>query len=113
VPKRTYLSEFELHILLALYRLGDEAYGVAIRREIEERSGRRVWVGPLYTALARLKRDGYVRVTVSDPIAVRGGRSRKHYHLTAIGGRALRESVEMLDRMRRGLSWSAMPGGTR
>ena len=113
MPKRTYLSEFELHILLALYRLGDEAYGVAIRREIEERSGRRVWVGPLYTALARLKRDGYVRVTVSDPIAVRGGRSRKFYRLTSVGGRALRESVEMIDRMRRGLAWDALPGGTR
>ena len=113
MPKRTYLSEFELHILLALLRLGEDAYGVAIRQEIEERSGRRVWVGPLYTALARLKRDGYVRVEISDPIAVRGGRSRKYYHLTAAGTRVLRESVEMIDRMRQGLSLGTLRGGTR
>ena len=113
MPRRTYLSEFELHILLALYRLGDDAYGVAIRQEIEERSGRRVWVGPLYTALARLKRDGYVRVKISDPIAVRGGRSRKYYHLTATGTRALRESVEMIDRMRQGLSLGTLRGNMR
>lgn len=113
MPKRSYLSEFELHILLALHRLGEDAYGVAIREEIEERSGRRVWVGPLYTALGRLRRDGYVRVTESAPIAVRGGRSRKYYHLTAAGGRALRESVEILERMRRGLSLGTLPGGAR
>lgn len=50
MPKRACLSEFELHILLALHRLGWHAYGVAIREAIEVRSGRRVWVGPL-TAL--------------------------------------------------------------
>ncbi|HEX6051568.1 MAG TPA: helix-turn-helix transcriptional regulator [Gemmatimonadaceae bacterium] len=113
MPRRTYLSEFELHILLALRRLGAEAYGVAVRQKIEERSGRRVWVGPLYTALARLERDGYVRVTISEPIAIRGGRSRKYYHLTAAGGRALRESLDMIDRMRRGLSLGTLRGSTR
>jgi acetyl-CoA C-acetyltransferase len=49
-----YLSEFELHVLLAVRALGGDAYGGSVRREIEARSGRRVWIGPLYNALGKL-----------------------------------------------------------
>jgi DNA-binding PadR family transcriptional regulator len=108
-----YLSELELHVLLAVGRLGDAAYGGSIRREIEARSGRRVWIGPLYTTLARLDEQGFVRAAMGDPLPVRGGRSRRYYRLTAAGSRALSESLAMLDRMRDGLRLRPEPGGAR
>ncbi len=108
-----YLSEFELHVLLAVSRLGDDAYGGSIRREIELRSGRRVWIGPLYTTLAKLADQRLVTATMGDPLPVRGGRSRRYYKLTAAGSRALRESLAMLDRMRDGVRLRAEPGAAR
>ena len=108
-----YLSEFELHVLLAVSRLGDDAYGGSVRREIEERSGRRVWIGPLYSALGKLGDQGLVSAKMGDPLPVRGGRSRRYYRLTAAGARALRESLAMLDRMREGVRLRPEPGGAR
>src|SRR5688500_8387268 len=113
MARARYLSEFELHVLLAVGRLGDSAYGGSIRREIEARSGRRGWVGPLYTTLAKPDAQGLVRAAMGDPLPVRGGRSRRYYHLTAAGSRALRESLAMLDRMRDGLRLRPEPGGAR
>ena len=113
MPRARYLSEFELHVLLAVGRLGDEAYGSAVRREIESRSGRRVWIGPLYTTLAKLEENGFVGATMGEPLPIRGGRSRRYYRLTAAGSRALRESLAMLDRMREGARLRPEPGGAR
>jgi DNA-binding PadR family transcriptional regulator len=95
-----YLSEFELHVLLAIQGLGGDAYGGSIRREIEARSRRRVWAGPLYTTLARLEELGLVTSRQGEPLPVRGGRSRRYYRQTANGVRALRQALAMLDRMR-------------
>jgi PadR family transcriptional regulator PadR len=103
VTRGRYLYEFELHVLLAIHRLGDDAYGGSVMREIEERSGRRVWIGPLYTSLGKLESAGYVASRIGEPLAVRGGRSRKHVTLTPAGLRALNESLAMLDRMREGV----------
>ena len=113
VPRARYLSEFELHVLLAVGRLADDAYGGTIRREIEERSTRRVWIGPLYTALAKLDEQGLVATRMGDPLPIRGGRSRRYYKLTAAGSRALRDSLAMLDRMRDGVRLRPEPGGAR
>jgi DNA-binding PadR family transcriptional regulator len=113
VSRSRYLSEFELHLLLAVGRLGDGAYGGSIRREIEARSGRRIWIGPLYTALAKLGELGLVRAKLGEPLPVRGGRSRRYYRLTTSGLRALRHSLAMLDRMRDGAPIGAEPGGAR
>jgi PadR family transcriptional regulator, regulatory protein PadR len=113
MSRARYLSEFELHILLAVSRLGDDAYGGSIRREIEDRSGRRVWIGPLYTTLAKLDDHGLVATRMGDPLPVRGGRSRRYYRLTMSGVRALRESLAMLDRMRDGVRLRPEPGGAR
>jgi PadR family transcriptional regulator PadR len=113
VSRTRYLSEFELHVLLAVQRLGDEAYGGSIRREIEQRSGRQVWIGPLYSALAKLSDQGFVDAKLGDPLPVRGGRSRRYYRLTTTGARALRESLAMLDRMREGARLRPEPGGAR
>jgi PadR family transcriptional regulator PadR len=113
VTRTRYLSEFELHVLLAVSRLGDDAYGGSVRREIEARSGRRVWIGPLYATLAKLGDQGLVSAKMGDPLPVRGGRSRRYYRLTAAGSRALRDSLAMLDRMRDGVRLRPEPGGAR
>lgn len=97
------LGEFEQSVLLAIAHLGAEAYGVAIRQEIEVRTGRDVAIGALYTALDRIERKGYVASRMSDPTPERGGRSRRYFTLRPAGARALRRSRELLDRMWAGL----------
>ena len=88
-----HLGEFEQIVLLAVLRLGDNAYGVPIRREIEKRAGRRVTIGALYGTLARLERKGYVTSWSGDPSPERGGRAKRCYRLEALGERALQESA--------------------
>lgn len=87
-----YLGEFEQMVLLAILRLGDEAYAIPLREEIEARTGRNVARGALYTALERLETKKCLRSTMSDPLPERGGRSRRYYTLTPAGLSALRES---------------------
>lgn len=100
----TYLGEFEHLVMLALLRLGDDAYGVTIRNVIEERAGRAVSFGAVYSTLRRLARRGYVVGEHGDPEPVRGGRAKKYFHLTAPGLDALRRSQERLASMSEGLS---------
>ena len=102
MPKGDFLGEFELYVMLALARLGDEAYGVAIRRDIEARAERGVAIGAVYATLARLEDKGMVRHQLSAPLPVQGGRARKCFVLTAAGERALAHSTAMLARMMRG-----------
>jgi PadR family transcriptional regulator len=99
-----FLAEFELYVMLAVARLGADAYGASIRREIEGRTGRPVSVGALYATLARLGDKGLLRFTVSDPEPTRGGRSRRQCTLTPTGKAALRHSTEMLTRMMDGVA---------
>jgi PadR family transcriptional regulator, regulatory protein PadR len=77
MSRATYLGEFELMVLLALIRLGDEAYGVPISHEIEARSGREVALGSVYAALERLAEKGLVTSRLGDPTAERGGRAKR------------------------------------
>src|SRR4051812_36379542 len=93
------LCGFEQMLLLAIVHVGDDAYGVTIRREIEERTGRDVAIGALYTALDRLERKGFVTSTMSEPTAERGGRSKRHYRLRPAGATALRRARERMAQM--------------
>jgi PadR family transcriptional regulator PadR len=102
MPKGDFLGEFEIYVLLALSRCGEQAYGNAIRREIESRTGREIAVGAVYATLGRLEDKGLVRFTLSAPEPTPGGRARKCFRLTAAGGRALRHSTTMLVRMMEG-----------
>jgi DNA-binding PadR family transcriptional regulator len=102
VPKGDYLAEFEIYVMLAVLRLGDDAYGAAIRREIEERAGRPVSIGAVYATLGRLEEKRLVAFEVSDPQPVQGGRSRKLVSLTPAGLAALEHSTAMLRRMMEG-----------
>lgn len=86
------LGTLELAALLAVTRLGDDAYGLAVRRDLTERTGRDYSVGAVYTTLQRLEDKGFLTSRVGDPLPVRGGRSRRHFTLTGAGERALREA---------------------
>ncbi len=86
------LGEFEHVVLLAILRLGDDAYAIPIRQEIEDRTGRSVARGALYTALERLETKKCLRSRMSDPLPERGGRSRRYYSVTPAGVGALRAS---------------------
>ena len=100
------LGEFEQLVLLALMRLQPEAYGVAIRDEIERRTGRSVALGAVYTTLLRLEDKRLVATRLGEPTPQRGGRRKKYYRPLAAGRRALAASIEALRSMTRGL----MPG---
>lgn len=97
------LGEFEQLLLLALVRLRDDAYGVTIRSEIEERTGRAVSHGAVYTALERLRGRGCVSARWGEPTPERGGKRKKYYRLEPLGERALARSQEALRRMARGV----------
>ena len=84
------LPDVELLTLLAVARIGDNAYGVTIVDGIREASGREVSVAAVYAALERLERQGLIRVAMSDPLPERGGRARLEYRLSASGRSRLR-----------------------
>ena len=73
--KGDYLGEFEMVVMLTLGRLGARAYGMTIRLEIEERTGRSVSIGAVYTTLRRLQRKGFVSSALGEPSPSRGGRT--------------------------------------
>lgn len=83
------VGEFEQLVLLALVRLGNGAYGAAIRREIIEQTGRDAAIGSVYMALGRLEEKKMVASYVGNPTQQRGGRRRRHYLIDTEGERAL------------------------
>jgi DNA-binding PadR family transcriptional regulator len=97
------LGEFEQLVLLALVRLGDEAYGVTVHEQLEQRAGRDVALGAVYKTLARLEAKNLVAARLGEPTAERGGRRKRHYTVTAAGRRALARSLAALERMTAGL----------
>jgi PadR family transcriptional regulator len=98
------LGEFEQLVLLALVRLEPEAYGVAIRDEIEKRTGRSVALGAVYTTLFRLEDKRLVATRLGEPTPQRGGRRKKYYRPLAAGRRELASSLDALRNMARGLT---------
>ncbi|HTB15576.1 MAG TPA: helix-turn-helix transcriptional regulator [Bryobacteraceae bacterium] len=103
MSSREYLGEFEQIVLLALLRLGDGAYGVPIRREIQLRAKRDVSVGALYSTLDRLEGKGYVASWFAGPTAERGGRSKRYFRVEPAGLRAIRRSQDALAVMLEGI----------
>lgn len=102
--ERSYLGEFELMLLLAIIRLGEEAYGVPISREIEQHRGRNVAIGSVYAALERLESKGLVTSSLGDPTPERGGKAKRYFRITKQGLRQVRETRRVLTRM-----WQAIP----
>jgi DNA-binding PadR family transcriptional regulator len=97
------LGEFEQLILLALVRLGPDAYGATVRREIEERAGREVSISAVYTTLERLEQKGLVRSRIGEPTPERGGRRRRHFELLPLGARSLRDAYRAITGMTAGI----------
>lgn len=104
MTRSTFLGEFEIMVLLALIRLGDDAYGVPVSREIEHCSRREVALGSVYAALERMEGKGLVTSRLGDPTAERGGRAKRYFRVTAQGLRAVRQTQQTLVRL-----WSGVP----
>lgn len=103
MPRGDYLGEFEQMVMLAVARLGDEAYGMAILDEIADRTGTDVAVGSVYSALDRLERQEYVTSEIGDPTPRRGGRAKRFFHLLPAGRSALARARRALDALWDGL----------
>ena len=105
MSKRDYLGEFEHIVLLAVLRLGKEAYGVTVRQEIEARTGREVSIGAVYATLDRLEGKGYVQSRAGDPTPERGGRSKRFFSTTGQGEAAVHRTQRALQNMIKGLDF--------
>ena len=103
MSKRDYLGEFEHIVILALLRLADRAYGVTVRQEIEERTGREVSIGAIYATLDRLEAKGYVKSLVGEPTPERGGRSKRFFRVTANGISAVNRTHRAVHNLTEGL----------
>jgi DNA-binding PadR family transcriptional regulator len=113
MPSRNSLGELELMILLALFRLGEGAYGAAIRDEIFERTGRRVTPGAIYPTLDRLERKGFVRSYAGDPVPERGGRSKRHFVIERSGLGELRRAWGQYAALAHGIERALREGRAR
>jgi DNA-binding PadR family transcriptional regulator len=99
----TAIGEFEQLLLLAVLRLGDEAYGVTIRRAIEEATGRSVSAGAVYTALGRLESRGFVSSEAGQTAPERTGMRRRYYRVEAEGARQVYRAIRGVQAMAEGL----------
>ena len=91
-PPAHPLGALELAALLSVARLGDDAYGAAVRRDLAARTGREHSVGAIHTTLQRLEDKALLASRTTAPLPVRGGRSRRLFTLTGAGARAIRDA---------------------
>jgi DNA-binding PadR family transcriptional regulator len=105
--KGEFLGEFEQMVLLAILRLGDDAYGMTVRRELEETAGRNVTFGTVYGTLERLEEKGFVSSSHANPEPVRGGRARRYFRVEPAGELALARARDMMSRMWHGVRLAA------
>ena len=96
-------GDFEQLVLFAIFRLGSDAYGATVKRDIEARTGRSLAISAVYVTIARLEEKRLVRTFVGEPLPERGGRRRKHVKLTAAGTRAVRDAYRTFKSMLDGL----------
>ena len=106
MPKQDVLNDVEQLVLVAVARLGEAAYGISIRREIEETAGRRLSTAATYDALERLETRGLLVYELSSPTPRRGGRRKKIYRVTARGAEAARAARDGLRRLWDGVDLS-------
>ena len=97
------LGPLELVVMLAVVRLGDEAHGLMIRRDVSARAEHDYSVGAVYTTLQRLEAKGFLASRKTDPLPIRGGRSRRQFKVTADGHRALSEAQRVTESVWMGL----------
>ena len=102
------LGEFEEFTLLAVRALGDNTYAVPIQKYVEKATGRRISIGSIYGALTRLEEKGFLRSTMSEAVAQRGGKSKRIYSVTPEGLRTARDLHRVRERI-----WNAITQGAR
>ena len=105
--KRTFLGEFEEVLLLTVAILGEEAYGVTVTQELEQKTGRVVGFSTVHTTLQRLEEKGFLSSEMGGATAERGGRRKRFFTITAFGRKALREVKEIREEL-----WSLLPPET-
>jgi len=98
-----HLGDLELLVMLALIRLGEDAYGVTIGREIEQQGRRPAALASVYSVLERLERRGWVRSEVGDATPERGGRAKRHFRVTGQGLKEVRRARASFINMWQGL----------
>ena len=103
MPRGEYLGEFEQMVMLAVARLGEGAYGMAILDELHARTGADAAVASVYAALDRLERRGYVSSAIGEPTPERGGRAKRFFTLDPAGAHALTRSRSAIDALWDGL----------
>lgn len=101
---RETLGQLEQLLMIAVARLGDEAYGGGIQKMLEETAGRVASIATIYVTLVRLEKKGYVTSRREGPTPVRGGKAKRYFRLTPKGVEALKESHAVLERMWRSVS---------
>lgn len=111
MSKGDSLGEFEQIVLLAVMRLQPDAYGLAVREEIAARTGRDVTIGAVYATLDRLESKSLLTSSLGEATAVRGGRAKRLFRLTADGEVSLSRSVNALQRMAEGLALKGSMAG--
>ena len=102
--EHTYLGEFELVILLTILRLGDNAYGVPLSRELAHLRGRDVAIGSVYAALDRLEIKGLIASSLGESTPERGGRAKRYFRVTEQGLRSLHATRSLLGKL-----WKRLP----
>src|SRR5262245_7476373 len=102
--RRNHLGQFEFMTLVALMRLEDNAYGVAIAKEIENAGGREVALASLYLTLGRLEKNGLIESRRGEPTPERGGRAKTYFEITAKGIREVNDARRVLVNL-----WSGVP----
>jgi len=106
------IGEFEYLLMTAAARLGDEAYGAAIREEIEAATGQRCSIGALYTTVDRLQTKGLLQTWMGDATPQRGGRAKRMIRVTPKGVQAAKDFYDAVTRVSRGVSWAANRSGS-
>jgi PadR family transcriptional regulator, regulatory protein PadR len=99
------LGEFEYLVLSAAARLGEDAYGAAIRTEVGNASGRQCSLGALYTTIDRLETKGFIETAMGDPTPQRGGRPKRMVRVTKAGEREAAAFYAAIVRATKGLAW--------
>ena len=94
-----YIGEFEELVLLTMATLGDDAYGVAIKEDIEKRTDRAISIGALHSTITRLEEKGLIKSWLGDPTQERGGRRKRFFQLTNLGKSSLREMKALRDEL--------------
>jgi PadR family transcriptional regulator, regulatory protein PadR len=97
------LGSLEHIVLLAVMRLGSDAYGMTVRREIESATARDISIGAVYATLTRLESKGFISSIQGEPTAERGGRAKRYFCMTAEGKGALRNTHDVILKMSAGL----------